>query len=85
MFGMIGLALKKKIPNMAYSRVTTNWTERQRIIGGAAALAAGTICILSLTATGIGSGLSGMLLAVASVVLFVVGTLSIGTSEQEHV
>lgn len=70
---------------MARSRIKPNWTERQQLIGGAVAFVAGTVCILSLTATGIGSGPSGMLLALASVALFVVGTLSIGTSEQEHV
>lgn len=70
---------------MARLTIRMNWTERQRIIGGAIALVTGTICILSLTATGIRSGLGAAVLALTSVVLFVAGTLSIGAAGQTRV
>jgi hypothetical protein len=64
---------------------TFDTSERQRLLGGIAALALATICILSLQAVQTGGMVGGTLLGLLTVACLVVGTLSIGTSEQARV
>lgn len=85
MFGTSSLALETATQTMAYSRGSTNWTDRQRLISSVAALGAGASGIRSLTAAGRGYGRRGLLLALASVAFVGVRTRSIELSEQEHV
>jgi hypothetical protein len=70
---------------MARLDTETEWTDRQRLLGGAVALLVGTICILSLTPTGTGGETTGMVLALLGVGMFVAGTLLIGSSGGERV
>ena len=70
---------------MTRSGIEMNWTERQQLVAGGIALLGGAVCILSLIPVGTGGGPAGVVLALAGVALFVVATLSIGTSKRERV
>lgn len=60
-------------------------TERQRLLVGAIALLLATACVTALGTLGVGRGAVAGLVGIASVVLLVVATLSIGTSESARV
>jgi len=68
---------------MSHSYTPTDVTERQQLAGGAVALLLATVCMLSLAVTG--SVLSGVVLGLLSVGFFVLGTISIGTSESSRI
>jgi hypothetical protein len=70
---------------MVYSYAATNTTARQQLAGGAVALLLATVCMLTLAVTGPGSVLVGVTLGLLSVAFFVLGTISIGTSERERI
>lgn len=62
-----------------------NLTERQKLLVGTVTLLLGAVSVVVLAMAGFGSGREAMALGVASVACFVVGTLSIGTSETARV
>jgi len=63
----------------------TNWSERQQLLGGVIALLLATACVATLGTLGFEGGIGAVLVGLAGVVLFVVATLSIGTSETARV
>ncbi|WP_367176234.1 hypothetical protein [Haloarcula rubripromontorii] len=70
---------------MSHSYTPMDVTERQQLAGGAVALLLATVCMLALAMTGTGSVLSGVILGLLSVGFFVLGTISIGTSESSRI
>lgn len=74
-----------RFQDMTRSGIEIGLTERQQLLAGVIAMLGGTVCILALASAGTGGGPTGIVLALVGVSLFVVGTLSIGTSERERV
>lgn len=60
-------------------------TGTQKLVGGVAALALATVCILALPMVQTGSMAVGIGLGLLTVAFLVIGTLSIGTSDQLQV
>lgn len=70
---------------MAYSYTPTKMTERQQVAGGAMAILLATVCMLALAMIEPGSVVAGVVLGLLSVAFFVLGTLSIGTSDRKQI
>jgi hypothetical protein len=71
--------------HMPDSQMVPGVTERQQLVSGIVALALAAVCIFALPVLGTEGLVGGSVLGLLSVVFLVIGTLSIGTSEQVQV
>lgn len=66
-------------------RTQFNLTDRQRFISGVVAIVLATSSILTLPIAQVGGMLGGVVQGLLTVLFLVVGTVSIGTSDQSRV
>jgi len=70
---------------MSNSQMLADLTERQQLTGGVIAFVLATVCIFALPVIQTEGTIGGVIVGLLVVTFFVIGTLSIGTSERVQV